>query len=560
MAGKTVGLDIGTHAVRAAEVSFGRGRPTLARFGQIALPVGAVVGGEVVDPGAVAEALRRLWRDVGFSTKSVVVGVANQRVVARTTSIPAMSDAELRTALQYQVQELIPIPLADAVLDHQVVGRLVGEDGQEALQLLVVAAHKEMLAKLLDALSGAGLSASRVDLIPFALVRALHTGGFDLGDEAGRPLAEAIVGVGAGVTNVVVHTDGTPRFVRTLNTGGNAVVERLAGELGVDVDTAEDLKRRADARSSHPGAALAAGAVSSAVESLIEEVRGSLDFHLSQPDAAPLRHVVLTGGASRMPGLAARLEAVLGVPVVLGQPLAALEVGKVGISTDVLLGAQDLLAVPLGLALSGLPTDGGERRITLLPGDIAAARVVQRQLLGAGAGVAAFAAVLMALLLLRGGEVDRAEQAAEAEADRTTVLQAEIASLADVEVLQADLASRTTAVTTLLSGDVAWSRLLQEVTTALPSDVWIESFTGTAGTAEAPGVVTFAAKGSDQTSTARWLLRVAEVEALDDLWVASSTKTPADGTTPESVTLSSTATLTPAARSDRAAEYLEATP
>lgn len=557
MAGKTVGLDIGTHAVRAAEVSFGRGRPTLSRFGQVALPPGAVVGGEVVDPGAVASALRRLWRDAGFTTKKVVVGVANQRVVARTTTIAAMSEAELRTALQYQVQELIPIPLADAVLDHQVVGRVVGEKDHEMLQLLVVAAHKEMLATLLTALDEAGLAASRIDLIPFALVRSLHVAGFELGDEAGDPLAEAIVGVGAGVTNVVVHDAGSPRFVRTLNTGGNAVVEQLAAELGVDLDTAEDLKRRADQGSSHPGAVRAAGVVANAVESLIEEVRGSLDFHLAQPDAAPLRHVVLTGGASRMPGLAARLEAVMGVPVVAGEPLASLEVGRVGISSDVLLAAQDLLAVPLGLALSGLATEGGERRITLLPGEVAAARVVQRQLIGAGAGVAAFAAVLMALFMVRGGEVDRAELAAKAEADRTTVLQTEIAAMSDIEALQADLASRTTAITTALANDVAWTRLLQEVATVLPSDVWLESFTASAGNATAPGTVTFTAKGDDQTSTARWLLRLGEVDALDDLWVPSSTKTPAGEAVPESVAISSSATLTEAAASDRVAKYLE---
>jgi type IV pilus assembly protein PilM len=172
MAGKVVGLDIGTHAVRAAEVSFGRGLPTLERFGQVALPFGAVSGGEVVDAAAVSSALRRLWKEAGLSSKKVVVGVANQRVVARTAELPAMPDAELRSALKYQVQELIPIPVDDAVLDHQVIERVTGDDGRETLRLLVVAAHKDMLRSLLAALEGAGLAAKRIDYIPFALVRA----------------------------------------------------------------------------------------------------------------------------------------------------------------------------------------------------------------------------------------------------------------------------------------------------------------------------------------------------------------------------------------------------
>lgn len=557
MAGKVVGLDIGTHGVRAAEVSFGRGLPTLQRFGQVSLPFGAVVGGEVVDAPTVAAALRRLWKEAGFTSKKVVVGVANQRVVARTAELPSMPDAELRSALQYQVQELIPIPMAEAVLDHQVIERLTGDDGQETLRVLVVAAHRDMLRSLLAALDGAGLDARRIDLIPFALVRALHVDGFDLGDEQGRPVAEAIVGVGAGVTNVVVHEHGVPRFVRTLNTGGNAVVDQLTAELGVDLETAEALKRRANPMSSHPGEARAGEVVAGSITPLLEEIRGSLDFHLAQADAAPLSRIVLTGGGSRVPNLAARLEALVGVPVVAAEPLRSVELGSTGIAPEVLWASQELLAVPLGLALSGEALDGGSRRISLLPNEISQAKVVQRQLVGAGAGVAGFAAVLLALFLMRSGQVDRAEEAAQAEEDRTVVLQAEIAAMADVEALQADLASRTATVTGVLVTDVAWTRMLQEVATVIPSDVWLESFNGTAGTAGAPGTVTFSAKGYDQTSTARWLLRLSEVDSFADLWVPSSTKTP-EGTAPETVTFSSNADLTTAAISDRVARYLEA--
>jgi Tfp pilus assembly protein PilN len=209
-----------------------------------------------------------------------------------------------------------------------------------------------------------------------------------------------------------------------------------------------------------------------------------------------------------------------------------------------------------GPLLSGEALDSGTRRITLLPNEISAARVVQRQLVGAGAGVAGFAAILLALFIMRGGQVDRAEEAAAAEEQRTTVLQSEIAALADVEALQADLAARTATVTGVLANDVAWTRMLQEVATVIPNDVWLESFNGTAGSAMVPGTVTFSAKGYDQTSTARWLLRMSEVDSFADLWVPSSTKTP-EGTTPESVTFSSNANLTPAAGSDRAAQYLE---
>src|SRR5687768_9796459 len=120
MAPRVIGLDIGTFAVRAAEVDVGGDRPTLLRFGQVTLPPGAVVNGEVEDSEAVGAALRRLWSESGFRAKQVVLGVANQRVIVRQAEVPAMSEDDMRSALRFEAQELIPIPLDEAILDFQI--------------------------------------------------------------------------------------------------------------------------------------------------------------------------------------------------------------------------------------------------------------------------------------------------------------------------------------------------------------------------------------------------------------------------------------------------------
>ena len=111
MAQRAVGLDVGTSAVRAVELVLGREQVTLTRFGQVALPPGAVRGAEIIDAPAVAAAIRRLWREAGFRSRTVIVGVGNQRVVVRQADLPDMSAEDLRSALQFQAQDLIPIPL-----------------------------------------------------------------------------------------------------------------------------------------------------------------------------------------------------------------------------------------------------------------------------------------------------------------------------------------------------------------------------------------------------------------------------------------------------------------
>jgi len=138
-----VGLDIGTTAVRAAEVSVGSDSATLHRFGQVALPDGAVRDGEIVDGDAVTEAIKQLWKQVRFNSKQVAIGVSNQRLVVRQVELPWLPTKELRASLGFQVGEYIPMPIEQAVLDFNVVEEFTSDNGRRMLRVLLVAAGKD---------------------------------------------------------------------------------------------------------------------------------------------------------------------------------------------------------------------------------------------------------------------------------------------------------------------------------------------------------------------------------------------------------------------------------
>ena len=550
MAGRVVGLDIGTHAVRAVELTLGRDDATLSRFGQVALPVGAVRDGEVADPPAVSAALRRLWSEAGFKARDVIVGVGNQRVVVRHAELPELSDEDLRSAISFEVAELIPIPMDEAILDYQVLERYVGAEDQPMMRLLLVAAQRDMVRSLLAALEGAGLSASMVDAVPFALLRSLVRPAADLIDEPGA--AEALVCVGGGVTNVVVHEHGVPRFVRILTVGGSDITDAIAGELGVDVDTAEDLKRRSDHESFDQLEARAGAIVNDRLTPLLEEIRGSLDYYLAQSDASPVARVLLTGGGSRLRGFRERLQEQVGIPVETAHPITNLRIGRTGLSDDDLAAAEPLLAVPIGLGLAGRPAESG-RRLSLLPREVAEVREQRRMTVLVGAGVGALATLLVGVWALQGSQVSNERIKAEAAEAQSADLQRKIGQMQGAAGLETQLQQRRQMVTAALGDDVAWTRLLQEVATVIPNDVWLTSFAGnkTGGTG---GTITVSAMGFDHTSAARWLLRVGDLPSVSGLWLPSSTKQ-GQGTT-SLVTFQSTANLTPKARSDRAARYL----
>ena len=344
MARKVVGLDIGTTAVRAAEVSVRRGEVVLERIGQAGLPDGVVVDGEVIEPGAVAIAIKDLWRRTRISSRRVIIGVANQRVVVRLVDVPWMQPNELRSSLAFQAGDYLPIPVDQTELDYAVIGEHEAVGGQRLLRVLLVAAQKEMLAGHLQAVRLAGLRPEGIDLNPIALLRSLGpVAGFGDG-------AEALIDVGARVTNMVVHDNGVLRFVRILLMGGEDVTSTLVRVMELDRDAAERAKLAASAGAGDADPE-AGELVAQRLEVFAEEVRGSLDFYRSQQDAVPLTRVVVSGGGSLLGPLVEWLQAVTGVPTERGRTLAGVRVGRLGLDAEELAALEPTIAVPVGLAM-----------------------------------------------------------------------------------------------------------------------------------------------------------------------------------------------------------------
>jgi len=344
-----IGLDIGTSGVRAAELAFGKGGITLEKFGQVALPDTAVRDGEVFDPDAVTEALKQLWSHTKFTSKKVVIGVANQKVIVRQVDLPWAPLDELKGSLGFLVQDTIPMPIESALLDFYPLEDLTGDGGVKMVRGLLVAASRDMVSSHLAAVQKAGLIPEMVDLTAFAVLRALA----DMDDVGMGGQLEALVDVGARVTNVIVHEGGVPRFVRILLMGGQDITDAVVDRAGVSAAQAAALKQEIGMQASgETMEAQAAGRVMDAAgQAFVDQVRGSLDYYTASSGSQPLSRLVLTGGGSRLIGLAERLAQATRVPVVPGNPFADLSVGKTGLSPEQLTFVEPLASVPVGLAL-----------------------------------------------------------------------------------------------------------------------------------------------------------------------------------------------------------------
>lgn len=363
-----VGLDIEAGSIAATEVEVNGGaRLTASAIGP--LEQGAFQEGEVLDSGRLSAGLKDLFAEHKLS-KKVRLGIGNQRVVVRTLRLPAIEDPkEMEAAVRFQAQEQIPMPLEQAVLEHQVVGGVPAEEGRAPqVDVIVVAARRDMVSALIEPIRSAGLDPVGVDLSAFGMIRALAgvgadpiDGGEDVdGDDSETappepvsPAAESAVlycNVG-DVMNLAVARGRACLFTRVSTAGLEGIARRLGSERGLSIEHATQwiahvgLDGAVEQIEGDPE--IVAGArrvLEEGVTGLVDELRLSLDYYGAQESAVAVTRIVLSGPGSAIPGLAERMQAGLGLPISVSRPPALAGYDD---------GTAARLTLPYGIALEG---------------------------------------------------------------------------------------------------------------------------------------------------------------------------------------------------------------
>jgi len=378
-----IGLDIqpGFAAAVQARVN---GSILAERAAVLPLAADTMRDGEVVDEGALADVLRELFAESGLSRR-VRVGVANQRTVLRTLELPPVTDQkELAAAVAFQAQDQVPMPLNNAVLDFHPLG-IVDTPAGPRQRVVLVAAQRDMIERLLTAVRRAGLSPEGVDLSAFALIRSLYRPEPEL---SGRVLYLNV----DGLTNLAIAEGKICRFTRVVGSGLEGMASELAerrsialaearallaavdlnnpppeqgalapredlaagGAEGEETPVAEaaELAEPASFEVAHSAAAVPDADVWNVLENGIREisgeVRNSLDFHRSQEGGGEVSHVVLSGAAEEIPGFAETLQRALNVDV------HSQSVGVVDERLDETV-SRHRLAIAAGLATAEAP-------------------------------------------------------------------------------------------------------------------------------------------------------------------------------------------------------------
>jgi len=333
----TVGLDIGSGLIKVAVVDHAKSEPALQRVSVVPLMDDAIVEGEVMDPGIVADAIKRALADAGVKATDVVIAVGGRDVIIKKIQIERVKEQQARELMRWEAEQHVPFDMESVELDFQILDP--EGDGLE-MNVLLVAAKRELIQSKLRVLTDAGLQPAIVDVEAFALHNA-----FELNYPDAMVGVVGLLNIGNDVTNINILDDGVPLLTRDLTVGTRRMREDLQRERGLPSEEASQLLQGYD-RSPHLDAVL---------ETRGEEIAVGIErasaFLAQNSRAGQMRAIYTCGGGSRVPGLGDLLANRLHLPVQQANPLANLTVRDGALESLVTDEIAPLLMLPIGLAL-----------------------------------------------------------------------------------------------------------------------------------------------------------------------------------------------------------------
>lgn len=334
----TIGLDIGSGLIKVAVVDHSKKAPELTRVAIQPLMQDAIVEGEVMDPGVVAEAIQAALAAAGVKSKKVVTAVGGRDVIIKKIQIERVKEQQARELMRWEAEQHVPFDMESVELDFQILDP--DAEGLE-MNVLLVAAKRELVESKMRVLADAGLEPALVDVDAFALHNA-----FEMNHPDAMEGMVALVNIGHDVTNINILEEGVPILTRDLTLGTRRFSEDLQRDRGVGAEEAQALLQgverspHLDAVNESRGEEVAVG-VERAIAFLASNMKGG----------AAVRALFTCGGGARIPGLTEALGTRLRIEAQQANPLATLAIAEGAMEGLVVDEVAPLLMLPIGLAL-----------------------------------------------------------------------------------------------------------------------------------------------------------------------------------------------------------------
>jgi len=333
-----VGLDIGSNAVKLIELKSSKGVYHLKNIGEALLPLNSIVNKIIENRDSVADTVSSLFEDLRVKTKNVAISISGHSVIIKKVSLPKMSEKELKESIPWELEQYIPQSIQDVNYDYQVIP---GETPEGNIDVLIVAAKKDVTNSYVSVVTDVGLNPVVVDVDVFALENMY---------EINYPESEglvALVNIGASVTNINILKNGVSIFTRDVTTGGNQFTDWIVKDIGLSFVEAEKMKT-----SMHEGD------VPHELEVLTHnfndlicgEIKRTLEFFASTLWTSKVGNILIGGGSSKVPGLKEVLADLTDANVDFMNPFRNIAYDKNDFDPEYIEAIAPKMSVVMGLA------------------------------------------------------------------------------------------------------------------------------------------------------------------------------------------------------------------
>lgn len=299
-----VGVDIGSYAVKVCQLQKIAQGYKLIAIGSATIPPGAVEDGVLQNPDEVGKTISELFGNLKIKSKNIGISISGYSVIVKKVSLEKMDDASLIEYIKNEAEQYIPFDVDEVYLDFQKLPQK--KEGSDRIEIMLVAAKKEIVDDYLKMLNDIKLNVVVVDVDGFALENIWET-------ISGKIENVALVDIGASKMNINIISEGISVLARDIVVGSEQLTEQLSNILDIDIYRAEKVKLGTETHNNKENEI--AGIYNQTCTQWVLEIKKAIDLYLANNPDKPLQSLVLSGGGSKVSGLAQYIEEETGLKV-----------------------------------------------------------------------------------------------------------------------------------------------------------------------------------------------------------------------------------------------------
>ena len=338
---RLIGLDIGSRSIKAAEISETKKGSTLERFGIIDIAPGLIEDGAIKDAERVSDTIRQLFKNYGIKGHNVALSVGGYSVIVKKINVQAMPEEQLQDTISFEAEQYIPFDISDVNLDFQILGE--NESNPNQMNVLLVAAKKEMVNDYVNLAQMAGLNPCIIDVDAFALQNI-----YEFNDAPADDESIALIDIGASKTSLNILKGKTSVFMRDVSLGCGQINQKIASLIDCSIEEAEQIKFGDQSEK------ITAGDLSDIVSSVVSdwctEIRRALDFFYSTYPDDQIKKIILSGGGGNIKEFRQLLSVETSAEVATINPFERLHIDENRFDVEFLKRTAPQASISMGLA------------------------------------------------------------------------------------------------------------------------------------------------------------------------------------------------------------------